>query len=257
MDNFDAKEVRNRIITWIQDWFKKNGEDCKAVIGLSGGKDSSIVATLCKDALGKDRVLGVIMPNDTMDDYTLAVQLAEFLDIQYITVDIGNACRALKHAIKPALDDHWSMQTSTNLPARVRMTTLYAVSQTVKGRVANTCNLSEDWIGYATVFGDAAGDFSPLANLTVQEVKAIGKALGLADKFVEKVPSDGLCGKTDEDNLGFSYAVLDRYIRTGQCDDPNVKALIDRKHQYNLFKLEPMPSFGYAPSEPGDPVSLI
>ena len=113
----------------------------------------------------------------------------------------------------------------------------------MNGRVANTCNLSEDWVGYSTRYGDAAGDFSPLGGLTVQEVKAIGKELGLPIELVEKTPADGLTDKSDEDNLGFTYAVLDRYIRTGVCDDPATKAKIDDKHVKNLFKLLPIPHF--------------
>ena len=123
------------------------------------------------------------------------------------------------------------------------MSTLYAVSQSMNGRVANTCNLSEDWVGYSTRYGDAVGDFSPLSNLTVTEIKQIGRALGLPDDLIDKVPTDGLCGKTDEDNLGFTYDVLDKYIRTGEIEDEEVKKRIDMMHEKNLFKLQLMPSF--------------
>ena len=140
-------------------------------------------------------------------------------------------------------------QAKVNLPPRLRMSVLYAVSQTVNGRVANTCNLSEDWVGYSTRYGDCAGDFSPLSNLTVQEVKAVGRTLGLPAMFVDKVPIDGLCGRTDEDNLGFTYAVLDRYIREGICEDQQIREKIDRMHRMNLFKLQLMPSFPYEPEE--------
>ena len=119
----------------------------------------------------------------------------------------------------------------------------YAVSQSVNGRVANTCNLSEDWVGYSTRYGDSVGDFSPCSHFTVQEVKEIGRMLGLPEVLIEKAPSDGLCGKTDEDNLGFTYAVLDKYIRTGEIEDEETKKLIDHKHKMNLFKLEVMPSY--------------
>jgi len=134
-------------------------------------------------------------------------------------------------------------QTRTNVPPRVRMATLYAVSQSVNGRVVNTCNLSEDWVGYSTRYGDAAGDFSPLSHLTVTEIKQIGKLLGLPESLVEKTPIDGLCGKTDEENLGFTYAVLDEYIRLGKINDENIKKIIDERHKNNLFKLQLMPSF--------------
>ena len=129
------------------------------------------------------------------------------------------------------------------------MSALYAVSQTVNGRVANTCNLSEDWVGYATKYGDGAGDFSPLSKLTVQEVKAVGRALGLPSMFVDKTPIDGLQALTDEDNLGFTYATLDKYIREGVCEDAETKAKIDRMHQANKFKLELMPVFPYKPED--------
>lgn len=127
------------------------------------------------------------------------------------------------------------------------MATLYAISQSVNGRVANTCNLSEDWVGYATRYGDAAGDFSPLSQLTVSEVKAIGRELGLPSELVNKTPIDGLCGKTDEDNLGFTYDILDKYIRTGEIDNKDIKNKIDSMHEKNLFKLQLMPSFQYSP----------
>lgn len=245
MSNFDAKKVKNEIVEWIRDWFEQNGKDCMAVVGISGGKDSSIVAGLCCEALGKDRVFGVMMPQGEQPDIDYSRMLIDHLGIDSCVVNIGNTVRTLKHEIKQQLGDHWSKQTSTNLPARIRMTTLYAVSQTVNGRVANTCNLSEDWVGYATRYGDAAGDFSPLSQLTVTEVKAIGRELGLPSELVDKTPTDGLCGKTDEDNLGFTYAELDEYIRDGIEPSEEVKAKIDSMHEKNLFKLQSMPSFVY------------
>lgn len=248
MSEFDAKEVKDKVVNWIRNWFNENGNDCCAVVGISGGKDSSIVAALCVEALGKDRVFGVLMPNGEQVDIDASYELVNHLGIEYCTINIHSAIRALKHEIKPQLGDHWSVQTSVNLPARIRMATLYAVSQTVGGRVANTCNLSEDWVGYATRYGDGAGDFSPLSKLTVIEVKALGRELNLPAELVDKVPTDGLCGHTDEDNLGFTYDVLDRYIRTGEIDDERTKERIDSMHEKNLFKLQLMPSFEYAVS---------
>ena len=159
-------------------------------------------------------------------------------------INIFDAVHNIKHRVKTALNDKWSMQSSINLPPRIRMSVLYAVSQTMNGRVANTCNLSEDWVGYSTSYGDSVGDFSPLSNLTVTEVKAVGRELGLPGHLIDKVPADGLCGKTDEENLGFAYDVLDKYIRTGVCEDLEVKKKIDMMHNKNLFKLQPMPCFG-------------
>ena len=246
MSNFDVKKVTNDCVQWIKDFFEKNGKDCMAVVGISGGKDSSVVAALCVEALGKDRVIGVLMPNHIQDDIEYSHLLCEHLGIKNYTVDVGVAIDELLNNIHfRATDIEISDQTKTNLPARIRMATLYAVSQSVNGRVANTCNLSEDWVGYATRYGDAAGDFSPLSQLTVSEVKAIGRELGLPSELVDKTPTDGLCGKTDEDNLGFTYDTLDRYIRTGEIDEEDVKAKIDSMHEKNLFKLQPMPSFVY------------
>ena len=243
MSNFDVKKATNDCVQWIKDFFEKNGKDCMAVVGISGGKDSSVVAALCVEALGKDRVFGVLMPQGEQPDIDYSRMLVDHLGIDSCVVNIGNTVRTLKHEIKPPVGDHWSKQNSPNLPARIRMATLYAVSQTVNGRVANTCNLSEDWVGYATRYGDAAGDFSPLENLTVTEVKAIGRELGLPSELVDKTPTDGLCGKTDEDNLGFTYAELDAYIRDGIEPSEEVKTKIDSIHEKNLFKLQPMPSF--------------
>ena len=242
---FDAVKVKNDIVKWIKDWISINGPDCNVVCGISGGKDSSVVAALCVDALGKDRVLGVLMPNGEQSDIEDSIKLVNHLGIEYITVNIFNAVKAIRNEVKTALDDHWSKQSSINLPPRVRMATLYAVSQTVGGRVVNTCNLSEDYVGYSTRWGDSVGDFAPLANLTSDEVIAVGDACGLPYELTHKVPSDGLCGKTDEDNLGFTYATLNKYIRTGVCEDKAIQAKIDCLHKKNLFKLQPMPSFPY------------
>ena len=243
---FDAKEVTAAAVQWIRDWFEENGKGCNAVIGISGGKDSSVVAALCVEALGKERVIGVTMPNGVQPDIADSHRLIDFLGIRSYEVNIGAAFDALMGEVEARLGHSASDQTRINMAPRLRMTALYAVSQSNNGRVANTCNLSEDWVGYSTRYGDAAGDFSPLGGLTVAEVIAVGKQLGLPVDLVEKTPSDGLCGKTDEDNLGFTYAVLDRYIRTGVCEDEATKELIDRKHRLNLFKLKPIPHFSPA-----------
>ncbi len=236
---FEAKRIKDECVEWIREFFRENGPDCNAVLGISGGKDSSVAAALCVEALGKDRVIGVLMPCGVQHDIDMAELLVSHLGIKSYTVNIKDAVDRLTNSLPFELTD----QSKVNLPPRIRMATVYAVSQCFNGRVVNTCNLSEDWVGYSTRYGDAAGDFSPMANLTVQEVKAIGRELGLPDVLVDKVPIDGLCGKTDEDNLGFTYAELDRYIREGVIDDPDKKALIDRKHKMNLFKLQLMPTF--------------
>ena len=238
---FDAVRVKNDCVEWIRDFFAKNGPDCNAVLGISGGKDSSVAAALCVEALGADRVIGVLMPCGEQADIDCSLKLVNHLGIRHYIVNIKDAVEGLKAAM-PA-DLPLSTQSITNLPPRIRMATVYAVSQSVNGRVCNTCNLSEDWVGYSTRYGDSVGDFSPMSRLTVAEVKEIGHLLGLPYELVEKTPIDGLCGKTDEDNLGFTYAMLDRYIRTGEIDDPVAKERIDRLHRMNQFKLELMPIF--------------
>jgi NAD+ synthase len=245
---FDALSVKDACVQWIRDFFEANGKGCNAVLGISGGKDSSACAALCVEALGRDRVIGVLMPNGEQSDIDDAYSLVKHLGIKHYVINIKDAVDGVTNAIPFEL----SRQSVINLPPRIRMSTLYAVSQSNNGRVVNTCNLSEDWIGYSTRYGDAAGDFSPLGGLTVQEVKEIGRVLGLPSGLVDKAPSDGLCGKTDEDNIGFTYAVLDRYIRTGEIDDCETKEKIDRLHRANLFKLQPIPAF-----RPGIPEKAV
>lgn len=240
MYQFNPEEMKEKCVAWIREFFEKNGPDCNAVVGISGGKDSSIVAALCVEALGKERVIGVLMPCGVQADIEMAQKLVNHLDIKNYEVNVEAAVTGLLNALP---DLELTSQTKTNLPPRIRMTTLYAISQSVNGRVANTCNLSEDWVGYSTRYGDSVGDFSPLSHLTVTEVKAIGRVLGLPDDLVDKVPIDGLCGKTDEENLGFTYETLDKYIREGVCEDAELKEKIDQMHARNLFKLELMPCF--------------
>ncbi|MDR2559936.1 MAG: NAD(+) synthase [Oscillospiraceae bacterium] len=236
-------EIKNRIVQWIADYFKKNASpDTKAVIGISGGKDSSIIAALCVEALGKERVFGVLLPQGRQHDFDVSYDLCKTLGVSYIELNIEKSVNALYDGIiaaGQALNDI----AVFNTPARIRMTALYAVSAVICGRVANTGNLSEDYVGYSTKFGDSAGDFSPLSDLTVTEVKAVGYETGLPARFIDKVPLDGLCGKTDEDNLGFSYKILDKYIREGVCEDEVVKREIDKLHAQSRHKYTPLPAF--------------
>lgn len=232
--DFNAERAALGCIEWIRNWFEENGPGCNAVLGISGGKDSSIAAALCVKALGKERVIGVLMPQGEQFDIDYSHRLCDILGIKKIVVNIGDTVASLK----AALPFEASVQAVTNIPPRVRMTVLYAVAQSNNGRVANTCNLSEDWVGYATRYGDGAGDFGPISHFTVQEVKAIGRYLGLPEEFIVKPPIDGLCGKTDEDNLGFTYAALDAYIREGIEPPKEIKDKIDRLHRINRFKLK-------------------
>lgn len=245
--SFNAKDAAEKCCEWIKKWFEENGKGCNAVLGISGGKDSSVCAALCCKALGNERVIGVMMPQGEQFDIDYSKDLCDFLQIKNYTVNIKDAVDGVYKGIGESFEV--SNQTKFNLPARIRMSVVYAVAQSHNGRVANTCNLSEDWVGYSTRYGDAAGDFSPMSDFTVEEVKAIGRYLGLPEKFIEKPPIDGLCGKTDEDNLGFTYQTLDDYIRRGIEPDAETKKRIDTMHKNNLFKLKFMPVFRYDRSE--------
>lgn len=244
MYNFDAKKTTKDLIKYIKNWFEINGKNCNAIIGISGGKDSTIVAKLCVEALGKDRVIGVLMPNRKQHDIDISKKVIKYLEITGITINIKNSVYGILDEMENVFDSV-SDQTLINLPPRIRMATLYAVSQSLDGRVSNNCNLSEDWVGFSTRYGDSVGDFSPLSNLTVTEVKQIGYELGIPSEFIEKVPSDGLCEKTDEQVFGFSYSILDKYIRTGEIEDNKIKLIIDDMHEKNKFKLRLMDCFEY------------
>lgn len=241
MYSFNAKKVKNEIVEWIREWFEENGNGCNAVVGISGGKDSSVVAALCVEALGKDRVIGVKMPCGEQSDIKYSDMLINHLGIKSYTMNIYDAVNAVAQQIPSEIAV--SSQTKTNLPARIRMATLYAISQSMNGRVANTCNLSETLLSWETRWGDAVGDFAPISDLTVEEVKAIGYELGLPKELIEKIPSDGLCGSTDEDALGFKYSVMDRYIRTGEIDDKDIKNKIDNRVEKYRFKRMPIPYY--------------
>lgn len=243
---FDAKKVLNELTVWIRDWFEENGRDCNAIVGISGGKDSSVAAALCVRALGVDRVIGVLMPNGEQSDIAMSRLLVDHLGIRHFVVNIHDGYQGLLGEVRRQLGDV-SRDTEINLAPRLRMATLYAVAQSNNGRVANTCNLSEDWVGYSTRYGDSAGDFSPLSMLCVREVKALGRELGLPECLVEKVPIDGLRGQTDEEKLGFTYATLDAYIRDGVEPDAATKARIDRLYKLNRFKVRFMDVFPYRP----------
>lgn len=248
MYTFHAEETLDKLTEWVRTYFEENASpSTKAVIGISGGKDSSVAAAVCVRALGKDRVIGVLMPQGVQADINCSQLLADTLGIQHYVINIGETVSTFMNELKSHIEP--TNQAVVNTPARIRMTTLYAVAACVGGRVVNTCNMSEDWVGYSTKYGDAAGDFSPLSDLTVTEVLQIGEALGLPDELVHKTPIDGLCGKTDEENLGFTYAELDTYIRglTDLSDKPELKSKIDRMHVNNLHKLRLMPKFEFTP----------
>lgn len=246
MQEFDVKAVTQDLIQWIREYFQNTATpETKAVLGISGGKDSSVAAALCVAALGKDRVIGVLMPQGEQKDIACSRLLVETLGIQSYEINIGSTVSALMENVSGAVE--LTNQAVVNTPARIRMATVYAVAACVGGRVVNTCNASEDYVGYSTKYGDSAGDFSPLSDLVVREVIAIGDALGLPSELTHKVPIDGLCGKTDEENLGFTYALLDAYIRGEDTleDQPELRDKIERMHRANVHKLKLMPKFEY------------
>ena len=240
------ENVITNITNWIKDYFVNNGPDCKAIIGISGGKDSTVTAALLVKALGKNRVIGVKMPQGNQHDIDVANKVIDYLGIRSYEINIGDVCESLYHAIDEGYDFDSTVknnpQVTSNSPARVRMTVLYAIAALEHGRVANTCNRSEDFIGYSTKFGDAAGDFSVLSEYTVSEVRQIGKALGIPNEFIFKAPEDGLSGKTDEDNLGFTYGELDHFLLQRHYPSYDVYKNIEERHKRNLHKINPMPS---------------
>ena len=252
----DPVKTKNDIVDWIRAYFEANGPQCDAVVGVSGGKDSSVTAALLAEALGKDRVIGVLMPNGVQSDISDSEEIVSLLGIRSVTVNIKDGVDGLSAAINQSLAkaeipgvSSLSRDSMINMPPRLRMSTLYAIAQALPrgGRVVNTCNRSEDYIGYSTKYGDAAGDFSPLCNLLVHEVIQIGEVVGVPERLTRKTPSDGLSGMSDEDKIGVTYACLDHYILTGECEDEEIRKKIDRMHRLNLHKLQLMP--GFKPAE--------
>lgn len=230
-----------KIIDWIKEYFIKNGPECKAVIGISGGKDSTVAAALLCKALGPNRVIAVQMPQGFQYDIDVSNEVIDYLEItEHYNINIGSACQEIFLSLPN--DIRIQPQVTSNVPARVRMNILYAIAASRHGRVVNTCNRSEDYVGYSTKFGDAAGDFSILSNYTATEVKEIGIELGLPKNFIEKPPEDGLSGLTDEENLGFSYDVLDNFLLNGITPPYEIYKNIEQRHKRNLHKISPMPT---------------
>lgn len=259
----DYKKLADEIILWIKNWFKDTNAQGPAVIGISGGKDSTIVAKLCLEALGEDNVIGVSMPGDGQDDKD-AKAVAEAIGLKHlITVPIRRGVRYVANncfascAMVGMFNDKgiegsdelkkFLSRSEQNLPPRIRMATLYYISQLFNGRVIGTCNASENYVGYFTKWGDGASDLEPLGNLTVEEVKGVGYALGVPVKLVDKIPDDGLPNSAPDDEkfekMGFNYAKLDQYIRKGTSGDPIADKAIEREHQRMLFKLKPVEIF--------------
>lgn len=227
-------KVKDELVKWIRDWFSANGPGCNAILGMSGGKDSTIAAALIAEAIGADKVIGVAIPDKGQGENG-AKEICEHLGIKYLVFPIENITGGFYGQLPNG--QTLSVQAQQNIPPRIRMTVLYALGQTFNARPCCTCNLSESYIGYETLFGDDAGSFAPLDMLTVTEVLAIGDAMGIPYEWVHKVPDDGLPHSCpDEEKFGFSYATLDKYIRGLEEPDSETKAKIDRMHLNNLFK---------------------
>lgn len=238
---FDAHKTRIELVNWLREWFDVNGKDCPAVIGISGGKDSSVAAALCVEALGKDRVIGVMMPNGVQHDIKECELLAEHLGITLENINI----KPMVIAFMSQIPHYPTDQATINLPPRIRMTMLYYIAQSIGGRVICTDNASESFVGYSTRWGDNVGDVAPLLDFTTDEVVAIGDDFGLPQELTHKVPSDGLCGLTDEDRFGFTYDQLNCYIKHGYCHGTAAQEKIKSMHEKNLFKTLPIPRFNH------------
>lgn len=243
MEKFDANKAIDSIVDWIKHYFAESGADATAVIGISGGKDSTVAAALLVRALGPERVLGITMPNGIQADIEDSYTVCKILDIPTMEVNIGPAMEQLTNHIPKDLvtNDRRSIYF-TNTPSRLRMTALYGIAGLVGGRVVNTCNFSEDYVGYSTKWGDNVGDFALLANYTVTEVIAIGEALGLPEYLIEKTPSDGMCGLSDEDKLGVTYEELDKYIMDGITPSAKTLAKIISLHKASRHKEKKLPT---------------
>ena len=234
----DYKAEVKYLKDWIVGYFCRNGNtDTKAVIGISGGKDSTVVAYLCAAALGKERVVGVKMPCGEQKDINYADAVIENLGIDDYEINIDNIVNSIHKELKLPFGHSWPRAMIYNIPPRVRMTVLYAVAVALGGFVANTSNLSERYIGWSTKWGDGAGDFAPLADYTVEEVLAIGEELGIPDELLYKTPEDGLTGKSDEEAIGVEYALIDQYIRGEKPDNYKACRIIHERHEANLHKM--------------------
>lgn len=245
----NIKDIVNERVNRIRDWYEnESGGSEGLILGISGGKDSSVVAALCSKAIGKDNVLGVIMPNGVQKDIDYAYGICDFLGIKRIKFNISNVYDSLYGDLKSlnnynkSSDITITEDAKVNIPPRIRMTVLYAIGQSIRYRVVGTGNASERFVGYFTKWGDGACDFNPIARFTSEEVIEIGRELGIPEKFLIKPPADGLCGKTDEDNLGFTYKELNSFIKNGHCGSKEIENKIMSMHRRNLHKLLDIPT---------------
>lgn len=231
--DFNAEKISKDIINWIKDYFNAQAGAKGAVIGISGGKDSSVTAKLLVEALGKERVFGVLMPNGEQKDISDSLRVVDILGISYKTVNIEKGYKGILDGIG---QDTLSIEAKINISPRLRMTTLYAIGATLHYGVCGTGNKSEGFVGYTTKWGDNAFDFNPIGDLTTEEVVVIGDYLGLPYELTHKTPSDGLSDQSDEEKLGFTYKQLNDYIENGSSGDTEIDEKIRFKYEYNKHK---------------------
>lgn len=231
----DARHVTGQLVDWIRT--RVLAANSKGtVLGLSGGIDSAVVAALCRRAF-EDSTLGVMMPCHSMpQDEEDARLVAAALGLETARVDLTGTYDVLMSAIEQATGNQLMRLAQANTKARLRMTTLYGIAATRSALVVGTGNRSELTIGYFTKHGDSGVDMLPIGGLVKAQVFELAAHLGIPEKIIRKAPSAGLWeGQTDEQEMGFTYAALDRYILTGQAE-PDVTARIGRARDLSEHK---------------------
>ncbi len=238
---FNAQEHATKIIDFIRDYYQKNNLG-GVVLGISGGKDSGVVAGLFAKAIGPENVIGVTLPcHSKSQDANDAVLVAEKFGFKLINLDLTSVYDQFEEEAKKIDDFVVSEDSEINLKPRLRMSSVYYLAQMYTKKtgkvylVAGTGNKCEIYVGYFTKGGDGVSDINVLGDLTVEEVIKVGEVIGVPEQVLYKAPSDGLSGKTDEDRLGFTYADVAKVIN-GEPVDENVKAVIERKHAANQHK---------------------
>ena len=244
---YPKMELTKGVIDWLRAKQKEIGFK-RVVIGISGGKDSSVVAALCCAAFGTENVHGIMMPNGEQKDIEDSVLLCNTLGISSQVVNIDKAFGSIVEQTIYVDGEIKTPDALINLPARLRMATLYAYAQSHDAFVIGTCNRSEDVVGYATWGGDNFASLMPIAMLTTEEVMAMGDDLGLPEHLVHKTPVDGLQELSDEEKLGFTYHEVNELIREGK-EGPNFWNIM-KMYKKNRFKLKYLQIPAYQPAAP-------
>lgn len=236
-----------KAINWIKEFVESSGAE-GVVIGNSGGKDSATVIAMATRALGKDKVLTIAMPcNSIKEDLEDAKLVSMTFDVPLLEIDLSDSYNTFERTINNSLkgiDKELVNEAKVNSKPRFRMTTLYSVAQSMNYLVIGTGNLCEQMVGYTTKWGDNASDFNPIGNFTVREVLAIGKYLGVPDRIINKAPSDGLGSKTDEEKMGVTYDQIEEYIETGKTSE-EAMLVIERKNRVSKHKRSLVPKYTF------------